>query len=62
MTFGSLLWIVAFGALFFFMMRKGGGCCGSGHDQDKGHGSDQKKLGSHSQGDGNQQPKGGCCG
>jgi hypothetical protein len=25
--FGSLLWIIAVGALVYFMMRKGGGCC-----------------------------------
>jgi hypothetical protein len=58
-SLGSLLWIVAIGAVFFMMTRKGGGCCGGGHD--KGHGS-PKELDDHSQGDGKEQPKGGCCG
>jgi hypothetical protein len=48
--FGSLLWIIAVGALVYFMMRKGGGCCGGGHDQ--GHDNQTNKN----------QPRGGCCG
>jgi hypothetical protein len=47
---GSILWIIAIGALVYFMMRKGGGCCGSGHGHDKDHQTD------------NEQPRGGCCG
>ncbi|MBW1894831.1 MAG: hypothetical protein JRI91_14225 [Deltaproteobacteria bacterium] len=58
-SIGSLLWIVAIGALFFMMTRKGGGGCGGGHDE--GHGSPKKELG-HSQGDDKNQHKGGCCG
>ena len=54
-SLGSLLWIVAIGAVFFMMTRKGGGCCGGGHD--KGHGSPD-----HSQGNDENQPRGGCCG
>jgi hypothetical protein len=49
-SFGSLLWIVAIGALVYFMMKKGGSCCGGGHDHDKGHQTNKD------------QPKGGCCG
>jgi hypothetical protein len=48
--FGSLLWIIAIGALVYFMMKKGGGCCGGGHDHDKDHETNKD------------QPKGGCCG
>jgi hypothetical protein len=48
--FGSLLWIIAVGALVYFMMRKGGGCCGGGHDQ--GHDNQTNKN----------RPRGGCCG
>ncbi len=58
-SLGSLLWIVAIGAVFFMMTRKGGGCCGGGHE--KGHGS-PKELGDHSQGNDEEQPRGGCCG
>jgi hypothetical protein len=43
-SIGSLLWIVAIGAVFFIMTRKGGGCCGGGHDHDKDSGSDTKKT------------------
>jgi len=49
-SLGSLLWIIAIGAIAYFMMQKGGGCCGGDHDHDKGHGSDKE------------QPRGGCCG
>ena len=60
-SLGSLLWIVAIGAVFFMMTRKGGGgCCGGGHDE--GHGSPKKELGDHSQGNDEEQPRGGCCG
>jgi hypothetical protein len=48
--FGSLLWIIAVGALVYFMMRKGGGSCGGGHDQ------------SHDNQTNKNQPRGGCCG
>ena len=50
---GSLLWIIAIGALVFFMMKKGGRCCGGGggHDHNKDHDEINKE-----------QPKGGCCG
>ena len=48
--FGSLLWIIAIGALVYFMMKKGGGCCGGGHGQDKDHETSKD------------QPRGGCCG
>ncbi len=61
-SLGSLLWIVGIGALIYFMVRKNGGCCSAGHDHDKGHGADQKELGSHSQGNDEEQHKGGCCG
>ena len=61
-SLGSLLWIVGIGALIYFMVRKNGGCCGAGHDHDKGHGSNQKELGNHSQGSDEEQHKGGCCG
>lgn len=54
-SLGSILTIVAIGALVYFMMHKGGGCCGGGHDE--GHGSN----GDHSHGD-DKQPRGGCCG
>ena len=47
---GSILWILAIGALVFFMVRKGGGCCGSGHDHDHDKGTDKE------------QTNGGCCG
>ena len=59
-SLGSLLWIVAIGAIFFMMTRKGGGCCGGGHN--KSPGSDKKELGDHTQGNGKDQPRGGCCG
>ncbi len=59
-SLGSLLLIVAIGALVYFMMQKGGGCCGGG-DHDEGHGS-HKKLDDHSQGNDKEQPRGGCCG
>ena len=59
-SLGSLLWIVAIGAVFFMITRKGGGCCGGGHDE--GHGSNTKELGDHSQGNDEEQPRGGCCG
>jgi hypothetical protein len=59
-SLGSLLWIVAIGALGYFMMQKGGGCCGSSHD--KGPRSDKKELGDHTQGNDKDQPRGGCCG
>jgi hypothetical protein len=49
-SIGSLLWIIAIGALVYFMMRKGGGCSGSGQGHDKDHQAD------------NEQPRGGCCG
>ena len=55
-SLGSLLWIVAIGAVFFMITRKGGGCCGGGH------GSQKKELGDHSQGNDEEQPRGGCCG
>ena len=45
---GSILGILAIGALVYFMLRKGGGCCGG--SQDNPHESD------------NEQTKGGCCG
>lgn len=36
-TASSLLWLLAFGALFFFMMSKGGcGMHGGGHHKDGG--------------------------
>jgi hypothetical protein len=34
---GSILWIIAIGALVYFMMRKGGGCCGTDHGQEHDH-------------------------
>ena len=49
MGFGSLLWIIAIGALVYFLMRKGGGCCG-GHDQGHNHKTNKER------------PRGGCCG
>lgn len=61
-SLGSLLWIVAIGAIFFMMTRKGGGCCGSGHDRNRDYGSDMKELGDHTQGNDKDQPRGGCCG
>jgi hypothetical protein len=50
---GSLLWIIAIGALVYFMMKKGGGCCGGGGGHD--HNKDQDEVNK-------EQPKGGCCG
>ena len=50
MSLGSLLLIVAIGALIYFAMKKGCGCCGGGgHNEDKEQGTDE-------------QPRGGCCG
>ena len=46
---GSILWIIAIGALVYFMIRRGGGC-GSDHGKDEGYDVN------------NDQPKGGCCG
>ncbi len=59
-SLGSLLWIVGIGALIYFMVQKGGGCCGGSHDED--HGPHKKELGDHTQGNGKDQPRGGCCG
>ena len=61
-SLGSLLWIVGIGALIYFMVQKNGSCCGGGHGHDKGHVSDQKELGNHSQDNDEEQHKGGCCG
>ena len=61
MTPGSLLLVVAIGALVYFMMQKGGGCCGGG-GHDESHGSHKKELGDHNQGHDKEQPRGGCCG
>ncbi len=61
-SFGSLLWIVAIGALVYFMMHKNGGCCGGEHDHDKTHGPNKKELEDHSQGNNKEHPRGGCCG
>ena len=46
MSLGSLLFIVAIGALIYFAMEKGGG---GGHNEDKEQGTDEH-------------PRGGCCG
>ena len=46
-SLGSLLFIVAIGALIYSAMEKGGGG-GGGHNEDKEQGTDE-------------QPRGGCC-
>jgi hypothetical protein len=48
--FGSLIWILAIGALVFFMIRKGGWCCGSDHEHEHDHQANKDR------------PRGGCCG
>lgn len=51
MTTGSILWILAIGALVYLMMKKGEGCCGghSGHEGHSGqHGSGPTEHGGQS--------------
>jgi hypothetical protein len=59
-SLGTLLWVIAIGALLFFMMRKGGGCCGGSHDEDQK--VKRKELSHRNYGDSKEKPRGGCCG